>query len=132
MASEKAIYWAAVGLMAVFVGNNFLVRHDGDAGRLAQRAVAGVEHIYNSADRFLAATDLILGRSGSALADSQIAFARAQSRMARMEAAMGRRQPACARVEAARARIIVMNHAMTCPRQTLRLSVPQPAAIPTI
>jgi hypothetical protein len=132
MASEKATYWAAVGLMAVFVGNSFLVGHDVEVCRLARQAMASVEHIYSSADRLMATTDMIFGRSESTLAYSQTAFARAEAQIATMEAAMSRRQAACARVEAARARIVVMNRPVICPRQTLRLTVPQPPAIPTI
>jgi len=132
MASEKATYWAAVGLMAVFIGNGFLVRHDGEVSGLAQQAVASMEQLYSNADRVMAAADMMFGRSELNLAHSQTAFARVEARMATMEAVMSRREVACARVDAARARIIVMNHPMRCPRQTLHLTVPQPSAIPTI
>ena len=133
MASEKAWYWIAVGVLALFVSNNFLARHEGSVRCLADRSLAAVERISSHADRFVAMAEMMLGRGETGFARTQTAVARAQTRMASVEAAMARQQAACARVQAAQARMMVaerMNRAVICSRPTVRLNIPQPPRLP--
>lgn len=133
MASEKAWYWIAVGVMALLVSNNVLARHGGAVRSFADRSVAAVERISGDADRFVAMAEMMLGRGETGFARTQTAVARAQTRLASMEAAMARQQAACARVQAAQARMMVaehMSHPAICLRPTVPLNIPQPPRLP--
>jgi hypothetical protein len=128
MISAKAGYWMSVGVLALFVSNNFAVRH-GDAVRcLADRSLASVEQISGSASRYLATAEMMLGRGETHLAGVQTTLACAETRLASVQTVIASHQAALARVEAEQARMVAIEHldrAVVCPRQSLRMSVPQ-------
>ena len=43
MASEKAMYWMALGVLALAAANGFVTEHRGWAGRLADKSIAMAE-----------------------------------------------------------------------------------------
>jgi hypothetical protein len=126
MISAKAAYWMAVGVVALFFGNNFAARHGDSVGCLTDRAMAAVERFSGSATRYIATAEMMLGRGETHLAGVQTRLACAQTRLASVQTVIASHQAALARVEAAQARMVVIEHldrAVVCPRQSLRMSV---------
>jgi len=133
MASEKALYWMAVGLVAFSLGNDFVSRHDGRC--LADHTLAAVQRLSGQASHFMSMADVALGRTSLPLAHTETEVARIQAGLASVDATMARRQAACARLQAERARMTLrqmqpMHMEAICPRQTITLSIPRPPATP--
>ena len=132
MASEKTVYWVAVAVMAVFLGNHFANKYEG--GYLANRTMAAVQQLSGEANHFLAMGQVALGSTPRFVAP-EVAMARVQSGFASMQADIARQQAVCARLEAQRARLMAlqeMQHIrVVCPRQRVNLEIPQVAVIPT-
>jgi len=128
MASEKALYWVALGVAALFLGSHFAQRYDG--GCLAKRSLAAVQELSAEASQLMASAGLVLDRSSLPLVDAESEVARFQSQFASMDAAIAREQSACARMQAQQARRMALREVQhlrletVCPRQALRLQVP--------
>ena len=128
MASEKILYWAAVAVLAVFVGNHFANKYSG--GCLANRAMAAAQGLSGEATHFVTMARDVLGGTPR-FAGPELAMAQVQSHFASLQAGVARQQAACARLEAQRARMMAlqqMQHVrvrVICPRQSVRVEVPQ-------
>jgi hypothetical protein len=109
MASEKAIYWMAVGLVALVASNHFVERFDGRV--VMARATAVVQGISGDSGHLLALANRASGRCTR----SQTVIAHAQSRLASVQAMMARREVACARAEAAQARLMAIQQMRAMP-----------------
>jgi len=132
MGSEKALYWMAVGVLALFVSNNFGARHQGDIRCLASRSLAAVEQLSGHTTHFIAMAEMMLGRSESRFARTQTALARAQDRLASVQATFICREAAFAQLQAQHDRMAAMQEwrgVVVCPRQNLRIVIPRMPAI---
>jgi len=129
MASEKTTYWAAVAVLALFLGNHFMNKVD--ASCLKERAMVAVQELSGSANQFLAMTGVELGKSASPVVQSEAALAQVQGQLASMESVWANQQAACARIQAERAQLMAlqqlqgMQFRVICPRQRLRVVIPQ-------
>jgi hypothetical protein len=132
MASEKAIYWAAVAVMAILLVNHFAKKYEG--GCLTDRATATVQQLSAEASHLVAMGQMAFGATPRFTAP-EVAMARVQGRFASMQAGIARQQAACARLEAQHARLMAlqqMQHIrVICPRQRLTVEVPQVPVIPS-
>jgi hypothetical protein len=132
MASEKTVYWVAVAVMAVFLGNHFANKYQG--GCVGDRAVATVQRLSGEVGHFLAMGQVTFG-SAPRLVAPEMAMARAQNGFASMQADIARQQVACARLEAQHARMAALqqmqNMRVMCPRQRLSFEIPQVPVIPS-
>lgn len=130
MASEKALYWMAVGVAALFLGNHFANRYDGRC--LADQSQAAVERLSREASHFMAMAGAMLGQAPLPLVPAETEVARIQSSLASVDTLMARQQAACARLEVERANMMSsqqlrqMRLEVVCPRQALMLKVPHP------
>jgi hypothetical protein len=127
MGSEKAWYWIAVGLLALFVSNNFAARHQGAVRFLATRSLAAFEQVSSHAPRFMETAQMILGRSETRFVRTQATLAQAQTRLASVQTKLACKQAAFARLESEHARIVAMerlDRAVVCPRTNLRMEIP--------
>jgi hypothetical protein len=106
MASEKGMYWIAVGVVALALMNGPASRHW--LNRFEDRAVAFAGQASAHAAAVLNLAEMNLGRQPDHCARTQVMFARIQTRLADTEVAIARRQAACARIQAERARIASM------------------------
>jgi len=128
MASEKILYWAAVAVLAVFVGNHFANKYNG--GCLADRAMAAVQRLSGEVTHFVGMAHGVV-EGNATFAGPELAMAQVQSRFASLQADVARQQAACARLEAQRARMMAleqMQHMrvrVACPRQSLNVEIPQ-------
>lgn len=122
MASEKACYWLALGVLALLVSNNFITRHEGVIGSLSRRSLAVAERVSDHATGFAATAGLMLDRDSTGFARTQATAARSQARLASMQTVLARQEAVFARLEAKRARVIALEPRVTqiCPRQNLR------------
>jgi hypothetical protein len=128
MVFEKAAYWIAVGLLALFVTNHFAGRYEDEARCLASQSLAAVEQLSGQATRFMAMTDTMLGRGEAHFARTQTMVACVQTRLASMQTVIASHEAALARVQAEHARIEALQQLrgiVVCPRQNLRMVVPQ-------
>jgi|SRR5580704_19295581 hypothetical protein len=127
MISERAFYWIAVSVLALFAGNHFAVQHESNVRCLANRSLAAVEHVAGNATRFMTTVETMLSRGGTRFAPAQTTLACAQTRLASVQSMIARREAALARVQAERARIDAMRQlsaSVLCPRERLRMVTP--------
>ncbi len=129
MASEKAVYWMAAGVVAFSLGNHFVSRYDGRY--LADRSLAAVQRLSSDASHLMAMTGVMLSRTSLPLVRTEAEVARIQTRLASVDTVMARQQAACARVQAQQVRIMALQQLqqmrleVVCPRQALKLDVPR-------
>ena len=132
MGSEKAWYWIALGVLALLVSNHFAARYEGEIRCLASRSLAAAEQVSGHATHFTAMAEAMLGRGDARFARAQATLARAETRVASVQAAIACREAAFARLQAERDRMTAMQElsgAVICPRQNLRIVVPELPAI---
>jgi hypothetical protein len=128
MVFQKAAYWIAVGVLALFVTNHFAGRYENDARCLASQSLAAVEQLSGQATRVIAMTETMLDRGETHFARTQIMVACAQTRLASLQTVIASHEAALARVQAEHARIEALQQVrgiVVCPRQNLRIAVPQ-------
>jgi hypothetical protein len=128
MVFEKAAYWIAVGVLALIISNNFASRHQNAVHCLANRSLAGVEQVSGHAARFMAMAEMMLGRGETGFARTQTTLACAQTRLASLQTVMARHESAFAQIQAERAQVVAMQRirsTVVCPRQNLRIAIPQ-------
>jgi hypothetical protein len=113
MASERAIYWIAVGLMAFLLGNHFAAKYD----RCLRESIAGV-----------------LERTPS-LPPPEIFTAPVAAQLASMHAKIAQERAACALVQAQRAQMMAMEQMEEavrprgiCPRPQVKIRIAEPPA----
>jgi hypothetical protein len=94
MVFEKAAYWIAVGVVALFVSNNFAARHGEEVRCLADRSLAAVEQVSGHAARFLGMAEMMLGRGETRFAHAQTTLAGAQTRLASVESGIASHEAA--------------------------------------
>jgi hypothetical protein len=131
MASEKVIYWAVLGVLAMAVTNGFVNQHRGWAGRLADKSVAMAEHASKVAASYAnpEAPDLqndVQNDDLNRIVSAQVRLAGVQSSLARRQAQVIRVQVEGVRTRAMEQRIRAL---AACPRQDLVIAVPQPPQI---
>jgi hypothetical protein len=135
MVFEKAAYWIAVGVLALFVSNQFSARHEDGVRRLASRSLAVIEQVSGDATGFMAKAETMLGRGETRFAQTQTTLACAQTRLASLQTLMASHEAALARVQAEHARMSAMpqlHGTVVCARERLRLAIPQPSRDGTI
>jgi len=127
MASEKAMYWMVLGVLALSVTNGLVSEQRGWAGRLSDRSIAMVEQASK-----IAAGYVNLGTPDRENDDLNQAVS-AQVRLARVRSALGRRRAEVVRVQVQGIRARVMERGIravvACPRQNLVIDLPQPPQI---
>ena len=112
MASERAMYWIAVGLMVLVLGDQFAAKYD----RCLRESIAGV-----------------LERT-STLASPDLFTAPVAAQLASMQAKIAQERAACAFVQAQRAQMMVMEPMQAvrlrgiCPRPHVKIRIPAPPA----
>jgi hypothetical protein len=135
MASEKATYWMAVGLLALFMCNHFANRFDGKC--LASKAQVAAERISAQATHLMAMAEVAMGRTSTQFDRAQAAMAMAQVHMASMQTGFARRQAACARLQTSRAQALVqermqqMQIQVVRPRPRVELLIAAPRMVPS-
>ena len=132
MASEKATYWVAVGILALLAGNHFINKLDGLC--LRGRVLYVAERLSDSADRAADRTQGMFDRGSSRYARVQSRMAFAQSRMASVQSLLERKEAALAQAQALREqRMLIidqMSSPVLCPRQKIEFVVPRLPANP--
>ena len=130
MASEKALYWMAVGVAALFLGNSF-VGGRGLSPSVADRSMATAQRISGQAMRYATFAQVIFGRSQARFAQAQSATACAETRLAVVQTAMAHSEAALAKVQAERIRVLARRGVVACPRQNLVINLPEvPVIVP--
>src|SRR5947209_16653960 len=93
MASEKARYWMAVGVAALFLGNSF-VGSRSLTPSVTDRSMATAQRISGQAMRYAMLAQVMLGRGEAGFVHAQTATACAQTRLAVVQTAMAHREAA--------------------------------------
>ena len=112
MASERAIYWIAVGLMALLLGNHFTAKYD----RCLRESIAGV-----------------LERTPSP-PPPEIFPAPVAAQLASMQAKIAQERAACALGQAQRVQMLAMEQMEAvrvrgiCPRPQVKIRIAEPPA----
>jgi hypothetical protein len=127
MASEKITYWAAVGILALLVGNHFMGKIDGLC--LRGRMFSVMERISDSALRTGDRAQMVFDRGSSRYDRVQSRVAFAQSRIASAQSLLARKEASLARAQAFREQRIMMmdqvRNSVFCPRQKIEVVIPE-------
>jgi hypothetical protein len=130
MVSGKALYWMAVGVAALFLGNSF-VGGRSLTPRVADRSMATAQRISGQAMRYATLAQVIFGRSQAGFVQAQSATACAETRLAVVQTAMAHREAALAKVQAEKIRVLANRAAVAHPRQNLVINLPEvPGIVP--
>ena len=124
MSSEKTVYWTAVAIMALFVGNHFASKYQSTC--LADRAMAAVQQVGAEATHFAAVAQATSSGIPSFTGPEE-ALAKVQGQLAYVQSGIARRQVACARQQAQLARTIALEQVqhlrIVCPRQSITVNL---------
>jgi hypothetical protein len=123
-----------LGVLALFVSNNFTARHEQEARCLASQALAAVEQVSGHSTQLIAMAESMLGRGETRFVRAQTAMAGAQTRLASVQTVIACHEAALARVQAEHARMVAMQQLrrrVVCPRQNLRIVIPEPPEMQT-
>ncbi len=134
MASEKGLYWLAVGMMGLFFMNSAAVRHEDWLSRLEARSIQVAEHISGGTMASLNLAEMKLGIRSGRCARTQAIPARMQAKLACMEAAMARHQARLVQFEEHKAQLEVaqrMRFAMMQTNQNFVIEGPQIKPLPS-
>src|SRR5579862_2201205 len=103
MASEKAWYWLAAGVLALGLNGAY---QDGEfqwAHRIADRSAVLVQQVRDEECRFVAMAEMMLGHEPSGLERAQDRLARVQDRFSRQQMDRMQRQMETAQFQVERA-----------------------------
>ena len=133
MASEKGLYWVAVGVLALGVTNSFVNRHGDWIHCLANHSMEIGDRFSSHADRLAAFANRAFDRSSANVERTQEAVVRAQNRVASVETLIARHQAELARFQTEQVRVHVLQslpqRIVVCPRKNLVLVPPQPPVV---
>lgn len=132
MASDKAIYWLAVGVMAVGFLNS-AVSSQGWLTRLERRSVQAANEISGQSLATLAQVNLAV-RSDRCVR-TQAAAARMRAKFSGVESAVARRQAEFARLQAEGVRVEAwheMHFDLVPQAQNVVIEIPRVPALPTL
>lgn len=107
MATEKALYWIAICVMAVGLGNSFVNHHRDFARNIGQRAMFMADAISGRTQGQFDRADVLFDRTQAGFDRSQAAVDRVQTRVACLQTRIAQRQAALARAQAERTRMAV-------------------------
>jgi len=116
MATEKAWYWLAAGVLALGLNGAY---HDGEfpwLHSLADRPCALLERVTEQKDRFFATAEIMLGGEPSTIARAQERLARLQERLstAQVDRIRRRLEVAQCKITRAQAKVVVLEHNQLC------------------
>jgi hypothetical protein len=116
MATEKAWYWLAAGVLALGLNGAY---QDGEfpwVHNLADRSCALLERVTEQKDRFVAMTEIMFGREPSSLARAQERLARLQERLSttQVDRIQRRLEVAQCKIARAQAKVVVLEHSQLC------------------
>jgi hypothetical protein len=124
MASEKGIYWLAVGMIALLFGNSLAVRQHDLYPRLARRTLAAAEQVFDEATSYIDTAIMASSQPGNRSTYPAFVAARAQVRLASVQAKLACGEARLARLEAHQERAMALAQlrgaVVVCPRQRLR------------
>ncbi len=127
MASDKALYLVAVGVLALGLGNSLANSQPDWLRNLADRSVNLAERFSGQAERSVAMAQLMFGRGESGFGRTQATLGRMQARLGAMQANMARHQATMARMGVENIRIVALpplpRVRVACPRVVVQ--VPQ-------
>jgi len=132
MASEKMTYWAAVGIMAVLLGNQAINKIDSHC--LRQRAIVAMERLSGSANEMAGRAQVVFDRDSSRYDRVQSQVACAQSRIAYAQSLLARKEAQLAQAQAMREQRVMimeqMRNSMRTPHPRVEVVVPHTPTMP--
>jgi len=141
MESEKAMYWMALGVLALATATGFVTEHRGWSDRLVDRSVAVVSQGSDVAAHYAEMADLMLGSGENDLASSAPAVidvhndvqSEVQAQLACARRTLVRRQTELVRVQAIRVQVRALERAprtIVLPARNIVIQIPQAPELP--
>jgi hypothetical protein len=134
MASDKGLYWMALGVLALGFGNSLVSQHSNCLRSFAGRAAVVVQQVSAQALDRVAMAEMMLGKGEASVARTQTAVDRAQVRVASVQSVLTRRQAGMVRLQSERIQMITQENVnrtlARCPRKTITVEIPEPPATP--
>jgi hypothetical protein len=109
MATDKALYWIAICVMAMGIGQSFFNRHPDFTRNLGQRAMVLADSVSGRTQGQLGHAQVFVAGTRARFDRSQAVAERVQSRLACVQARIAERQAAIASSQALRSRIAAEN-----------------------
>lgn len=107
MATEKSLYFVAMCVLAVGLGNSLVKHHLGFARDLGQHAAILANAVTGRTEAQLDRADVVFDRTQASFDRGQAAMDRARTRMACLQTRLAQHQAELARVQADQARLSV-------------------------
>jgi len=134
MATEKGLFWLALGVVALIFVNGTATGRQGWLGRLQNRSLELVERLSEHTMSYLSPAEVRAGNQYLLCPRTQATAARMQAGLACMEGAMARQQAEFARIQTQRARLEAlqqMRFAEMPRHRNFVIAAPTPKSIPT-
>jgi len=128
MVSDKAMYWMAVGVLALVAGNSLMTRHGDWVSCLGGESLHAAQRVTDRVMAMVRPGGTLFDGTNDRFARSELAVARVQTRIASVQARVATRQAELARMEAEKVRTFdfnMVNRTVKCPRQAVRVEVPE-------
>jgi hypothetical protein len=133
MASDKALYWIAVVVLALGFSNSLVNAHPDWAQAVAEQPLMLADAACSRLTNLATVADLMFGHSQVDVARTQAVMARVQGRLASAQARIASRQAQMARTEAQQVRTFTMERmnrmVVICPRQNRETAAPDAPAV---
>jgi hypothetical protein len=129
MVSDKVVYWMAVGVLAIVVGNSLATRRGEWITCLGEQSLQVAQQVTDRAMAVLDRGGVLFDRTNDRLSDGQLVAVRVKTRLASMQTRLAIRQAALARLQADRVRMVTMTsrkYKVACPQVDTALDVAEP------
>ena len=127
MVSDKALYWIAVGVLALVAGNSLMTRHDDWVNCIGDESLQVAQRVTDRVMAMVRPGGTLFDGTNDRFARSEYAVARVQSRIASVQARVARKQADLARLQAEKVRTFdftTVKRTVKCPRREVTVEVP--------
>ena len=123
MVSDKALYWVALGVLALVAGNSVMSTHGDWVSCLGEQSLQVAQRVTDRAMMAVGRAGTIYDANGRSFPQGELAAARVQTRLASIQGRLASRQ---ARLQAEKIRVITLTNVkqrVICSRPEIRVEV---------
>ena len=123
MLSDKALYWTAVGFLALVAGNSVVSSHGDWVSCLGEQSLQVAQRVTDRAMMAVGRAGTVYDQNGRSFPQGEFAAARVQTRLASIQGRLASRQ---ARLQAQKIRVITLTNPkqeVICSRPEIRVDV---------
>jgi hypothetical protein len=126
MASDRALYLVAVGVLALGLGNSLANHQPNWLRGLADHSISTAQQVSGRAQGYLGMAQFMFGRSEAGFGRTQALLGTVQAHLGEMQANLARHQAEMARMQAENIRVVTLEQMrevrVACPRVVVQVS----------